>query len=244
MLPEIKTISLPMSVFGSTNCYLVKTDTGYILIDTGFPSRRAELEQGLTDAGCQPGNLNLIVITHSDPDHVGNCAYLHDKYSVPGHPVKIAMHRCEAPVVENGDETQNRRRRPFLDRLIGGIILKVLGAIINFGKFERFQPDFYLDEGDGLSAYGLDAKILVLPGHSRGSIGILTTVDDSATGPAPVLFCGDLLWNMRKPGPHSIVDDATELNASIERVKSLGIQNVYPGHGASFSMAQLTANTR
>ncbi len=244
MRPEIKTICLSMPFFRGANCYLIKTDAGSILIDTGFPSKRADLERGLARAGCQPGNLNLIVITHGDLDHTGNCAYLREKYGVPGHPVKIAIHRYEAGVVENGDDTLSRRRPSFLVMLIGGIILKLLAAVINFGKFERFKPDLCLDEGDDLSAYGLDAKILVLPGHSRGSIGILTTVDDSVAGPTRVLFCGDLLWNMRKPGPHGIVDDAAELKASIERVKSLDIQTVYPGHGASFPMTQLTTNNR
>ncbi len=239
MLPEIKTISLAMPIFRNANCYLVKTGTGYILIDTGFPSKRADLEQGLASADCQPGNLKLIVITHADLDHTGNCAYLREKYSTQDHPVKIAMHRYESGVVENGDDTLSRKRPSFLERLIGGILLKLVSAFFNFGKFERFKPDFYLDEGDDLSDYGLDAKILLLPGHSRGSIGILTPSGDPATGSGQVLFCGDLLWNWRKPGPHGISDDAAELQASIQRLKSLGIKTIYPGHGAPFSMDAL-----
>ena len=140
MSPEIKIISLAMPYhLGSCDCYLIKTDTGYFLIDTGFPSKRADLEQGLESAGCQPGNLKLIILTHGDLDHTGNCAYLREKYSVKDHPVKIAMHRYESGVVESGDDTLSRRRPPFLERLIGMIILKLLSAFIRFGKFERFK---------------------------------------------------------------------------------------------------------
>jgi len=39
MTQEIKTINL-----GGVNCYLVKVGGGYILIDTGFSSKRAYLE--------------------------------------------------------------------------------------------------------------------------------------------------------------------------------------------------------
>jgi len=43
----------------------------------------------------------------------------------------------------------------------------------------------FLEEGQPLSDVGLDASVLHLPGHSKGSIGILTASGD--------LFCGDLL---------------------------------------------------
>ena len=224
---------------GSCNCYLIKTGADYILIDTGFPSKRADLEQELASAGCRPGNLKIIVLTHGDGDHVGNCVYLRKKYSTQDHPVKIAIHRFEAGVVENADDTLSRRRPPFLARLISGIILRLLAAFIHLGRIERFKPDFYLEEGDNLSDYGFDARILLLPGHSKGSIGILTTGSDPSAGPGQVLFCGDLLWNMRKPGPHGMIDDAVELNASLERLKSLDIKTIYPGHGKPFPMTAL-----
>jgi glyoxylase-like metal-dependent hydrolase (beta-lactamase superfamily II) len=227
MVQAIRAIQFPLRLgvinMGTVDCYLLKADSGYMLIDTSFPSKRADLEKELAGAGCQPGQLKLIVITHADLDHIGNAAYLQKKYRA-----KVAMHRCEAGVVENGDASMSRRRRPFLERIIGGIVFKALSIFFRFGRFERFTPDFCIDDGDDLSAYGFDAKVVHLPGHSRGSIGILTSAGD--------LFCGDLLWNMGKPGPHSIVDDPAELKASIERLKSLSVQTVYPGHGQPFAM--------
>jgi hydroxyacylglutathione hydrolase len=153
--------------------------------------------------------------------------------------VKIAIHRYESSVVENTDDTLSRRRQSFLARLMSRIILKLLSAFIHFGKIERFKPDFYLEEGDDLLDYGFDARILLLPGHSKGSIGILTTGSDPSTGPGQVLFCGDLLWNMRKPGPHGMIDDAAEMKASLERLKNLDIKTIYPGHGKPFPLAAL-----
>ena len=58
------------------SAYLVKTDAGFVLIDSGMSSNRASLERELRDAGCSPDDLKLIVITHGDPDHSGNASYL------------------------------------------------------------------------------------------------------------------------------------------------------------------------
>ena len=80
---KIVTISLSLPYrLGIVNCYLIKTDIGYILIDTGCSNKRTELEKELERAGCKPGNLELIVLTHGDFDHTGNANYLREKLSL------------------------------------------------------------------------------------------------------------------------------------------------------------------
>jgi hydroxyacylglutathione hydrolase len=66
----------------SVNCYLVKTPSGYILIDTGLQKKRNDLVRELETARCKPGDLNLILITHGHLDHNGNTAYLREWYDV------------------------------------------------------------------------------------------------------------------------------------------------------------------
>jgi hydroxyacylglutathione hydrolase len=223
----VRPLEFPMRLagirLGTVNCYLLRAGTGYVLVDTGFASDRAGLERELDEAGCRPGDLRLIVMTHGDLDHTGNGAYLRGKYHA-----KIAMHRDEFAVTENGDGTLSRRKMPLPRRVFSRVTIKVLALLIRPGKFERFRPDLAVDDGYDLAGYGLDAKVLHLPGHSRGSIGILTADGD--------LFCGDLLWNMRGPDTHTIVDDPAELKASVERLKSLGVGMIYPGHGKPFRL--------
>lgn len=218
MPQEIKTIT-ESSKSGSVNCYLVKTDTGYILIDTLLPTFRDALEKELENAGCKPGNLQLIVLTHGDIDHAGNCAYLREKYGA-----QIAMHSDDSGMVERGDPSWNRKMPP--DKLSIPFIVRSL--LFGRGKLDRFKPDFASEDGYDLSGYGFDATILHLPGHSKGSIGILTTDGD--------LFCGDLLKNVDKPDFHWLIFDLVAANAGVERLKSLNIHTVYPGHGKPFPM--------
>ncbi|NJD54025.1 MAG: MBL fold metallo-hydrolase [Candidatus Methanoperedens sp.] len=211
---EIKTITLHYLI--DVNSYLVKTADGYILIDTGFSTKRADFEKELENAGLRPGNLKLIVLTHGDFDHTGNAAYLRKKFGT-----EIAMHNGDSGMVERGDMFWNRKK--------GNILLGMMVPILfGFGKSERFKPDLYVEDGYNLSGYGFDAIVLHTPGHSKGSIGILTASGD--------LFCGDLFLNEDKPGLNSNMDDPTAANASVEKLIGLQINTVYPGHGKPFPM--------
>lgn len=64
---EIKAITLHYLI--DVNNYLVKTGDSYILIDTGFSTKRTDFEKELESAGVRPGNLKLIILTHGDFDH-------------------------------------------------------------------------------------------------------------------------------------------------------------------------------
>ncbi|MHA1226829.1 MAG: MBL fold metallo-hydrolase [Candidatus Hodarchaeales archaeon] len=219
ILKTIITIKL-----GLVNCYLVKTDKGYILIDTGFRRKRNELVKEMDKAGCKAGDLQLIILTHQDFDHTGNAAFIREKYKA-----QIAMHREDAEAVQRGDMLWNRKGRNVFTRFI----LKIILLAYRTGKFERFSPDIYLEDGYQLSNYGFNASILHLPGHSKGSLGVLT-----AEG---VLFCGDPFMNYKKPEKSSLIDNKKDLVSSIEKLKDFYIVSIYPGHGSFFKLNDLTS---
>ncbi len=198
------------------NCYILKTDCGFILIDTGRASKLSRLEEELDRAGCRPGNLDLIVLTHGDFDHSGNCVTLREEYGT-----KIAMHRDDFGMVERGDMFWNRKSGNFLMKKFINVLFRI----------RRFKPDVALDEGYDLSRHGIDAQVLHLPGHSKGSIGILTAQGD--------LFCGDLFSNTKRPELNPIMDDPAEADASVRKLGERQIKTVYPGHGDPFPLSAL-----
>ncbi len=220
-MQELKNIS-----FGGVNCYLLTTNKGFVLIDTGFSKSRVDVERELENAGCTPETLKLILLIHGDFDHSGNAAYLRERYSG-----KIAMHIEDEGMVEKGDLFYNRDAN-FLMRMMGKIMLFFLRGGLK--KNERFTPDLHIDDGYTLSEYGLDATVLYVPGHSKGSIGILTNNGD--------LFCGDLLENTNKPAKNSLIADKKAFNESVKKLKGLKIGTVYPGHGEPFPMEQFIKN--
>lgn len=216
MPQEIKTIRvwLPLRM-GQVNCYLIRTGAGYLLIDTGSPSNRLEIERELESAGCRRGSLRLIVLTHGDFDHSGNAAYFRNKFDA-----KIAMHPGDAGMA-GGNMFANRKTS-------NRILQRIIPLLFGFGKAERFAPDLLVEDGYDLSAHGLAAEVIAIPGHSSGSIGILTRQGD--------LFCGDLLENPGRPRFGAMIDDLAGAEASAERLSTLKIKTVYPGHGAPFRM--------
>jgi glyoxylase-like metal-dependent hydrolase (beta-lactamase superfamily II) len=72
--------------------------------------------------------------------------------------------------------------------------------------------------------------------HSAGSLGLYVK---DAGGSSGDLFCGDVLINMKgpaiarwRPGPDTV-------EATMERLRALSIQTVYPGHGEPFRFGEL-----
>ena len=220
MTPVIRIIRL-----GGVNCYLVAAVAGFVLIDSGTPEKRKALDAELEDAGCRPGTLRLIVLTHGDYDHAGNAAYLRDKYDT-----EIAMHPDDTGRVERADWSWNLKPKP--DKF--GFLFRIVALFIRPGEFDTFQPDVILEDQQNLSGYGLEPTVLHLPGHTKGSIGILTA--DKA------LFCGDLMDSMGRPSLEFFIDDMTAATASLEKLRSLETDRIYPGHGKPFRLSQVTEN--
>jgi len=223
MPKDIHIITLPLPLrMGRVNCYLIQTSDGHILIDTGCSKTRKELHRELESAGCMPSSLKLIILTHGDFDHIGNAAYLRSAFGA-----RIGMHGDDSGMAERGDMFVNRKKPNILIRAL-------VPLFTGFGTSERFTPDVLLDDGYDLSQHGFEAKVISLPGHSKGSIGVLTASGE--------LFCGDLFENTKGPALNSLIDDSIAANASVASLEGLKIITVYPGHGQPFAM-ELLAQT-
>ena len=133
MTQEITRIKISM-----VNCYLIKDNDNFFMVDTGFGMQRRRVLREMSEAGCQPGKLKLIIITHADSDHVGNAAYIRENYDT-----RVAMHEGEATTAETGDM---RRNRPALRNQPNLLARAALGLpFAKLGKANRFKPDIYLE---------------------------------------------------------------------------------------------------
>jgi hydroxyacylglutathione hydrolase len=211
---------------GFVNAYLLRGGKGFVLVDTGMEIQRAKLVSELRRSGASPEALQLVILTHGDPDHSGNCAWLQKNFSV-----KIAVHPDDRDQVETGVQPE-RSGGTFLHGALsaaGRIGTRLRGS--RPPAFHPFHPDLDLADGQDLAPFGLEARVLHIPGHTRGSIAILT-----ADGR---LIAGDTFSNMFGSHAPPYIQDRAELNASIRRLQELNARRVFPGHGRPFPFHEI-----
>ena len=190
------------------NCYLVTNGRNAVLVDTasgeGYDTVLAE---------CSKYDLKLIVLTHVHFDHAENAAKLAEHFNVP-----VAFHEADTELFESFDK-QPMTSYGLVGKVVLGMSLKVLrNTVVN-----KPSNTFFIKEGDSLSEYGIDAQIIELPGHTKGSIGV-----DVAGGK---LIVGDALDNWISPATGHLYCDIDALKKSAGKIMSLGPRTLYYGHG-------------
>ncbi|WP_327053230.1 MBL fold metallo-hydrolase [Halomicrococcus gelatinilyticus] len=63
---------------GNVNCYLADDDDTLTLVDAGTPFDRRDVTTGVRDAGYGVSDIERVLVTHYDFDHVGALARLPD----------------------------------------------------------------------------------------------------------------------------------------------------------------------
>ena len=192
---------------GNVNCFIVTEHDRAILIDTG----RAKYREKILEE-CRKFHVSLIVLTHGHLDHCQNAAYLSDALQIP-----IAMSSKDLNLIPD-NRTQSLSAKTFLGKIVLWVSLR------SFEKdyLERFEPAIYLKDGDDLSQYGVDAKIVALPGHTKGSVGV--EIGEN-------LFVGDALMNMFYLTVSMLYTDEWEMLESVKAVQAFGEKTIYFGHG-------------
>ncbi len=192
---------------GNVNCYIVAENGNAILVDTGRKKYREKILKK-----CRDFHVNLIVLTHGHMDHCQNAAYLANILHIP-----IAMSEKDSNLIPD-----NRRQSLMAKTFLGKIVLAASLKSFEKDSLEAFEPNIYLRTGDDLKAYGIDARVIELPGHTNGSIGLV--IEDK-------LFVGDALMNMFYPTTSMLYADEHQMLLSAGRISELGEKTIYFGHG-------------
>ena len=194
---------------GTDNCYIVSDGKNAILFDT---ASKENLQQ-VSDA-CSKYDLKLIVLSHPHFDHAENADALSKKFNVP-----VAYNEKDDGIFDDYDS------QPLHSYgLVGFVVLKASLKVLSRTKVTRPQNRFFVKEGDTLAEYGFpDIKVTELPGHSKGSIGLLVADD--------ALLAGDALDNWIRPGMGHLYTDLEAQKKTCEKIRSFGKRTYYYGHG-------------
>ena len=155
---------------------LIKTERGWIIVDTGQVGDEEEILKALADLGLEGSDIDIIVNTHSHPDHCANNRlfsramkiYPQDGEEItpgvwtlatPGHsPDSISV--VVDAAIQPGDGMAPTSRRV----VIAGDALPTLG---NYQK--RVPPAVHYDRALAVASMNkiIEMADIVIPGHDR-----------------------------------------------------------------------------
>jgi len=155
---------------------LIKTERGWIIVDTGQVGDEEEILKALADLGLEKSDIDIIVNTHSHPDHCANNRLFSQAKTIypkdgeliapgvralvtPGHsPDSISV--VVDATIQQGDEMAPTSRRV----VIAGDALPTLG---NFQK--RVPPAVHYDRALAVASMNkiIEMADIVIPGHDR-----------------------------------------------------------------------------
>lgn len=205
---------------------LLWDERNVVLVDTGFPRQIEQLQAAMNSFGIDPDQLNQIIITHQDIDHIGN---LQDLVEGSTQRIEVSAHRMEKPYIQ-GD----KRLLRFTDEAIAGLDLLPDHVPESFRKGlkalmlhpPRAAIDRIITDGERLPWCG-GIVVVDTPGHTPGHVSLYHE-------PSRTLIAGDALvvrdGRLSGPDPDTSLDQATA-QASIAKLSAFDIESVICYHG-------------
>ena len=215
------------------NFYFIEGAESDLLIDTG---------NGIGDLGAvlgglreSPGKPLLAVLTHAHCDHQGG---LHRFAERLVHPLEVG--ELKTPSIVH--PLRASEWPPGIRRWLAASGLAPTDVLVTAVPDADFDPRAYrvtgcaptrlVDEGDTVDLGDRCFRVLHLPGHSPGGIGLF----EEKTG---LLFSGDVVYD----GGGLLDDipgaDRDEYARTMRRLRDLPVSAVYAGHEASFGRDRL-----
>ena len=196
------------------NCYLIEHDNEGILIDTGLTKGSDEVLKA-----CKDKQIKLIILTHGHMDHIQCAKTIAEKLGAP-----IAMHEKDMEMMDN-NLSQPIHGRKMMGK--GLAFFSTLGA--RFSKIEHFKVSEPVSGGKIIQECGMKLEIVELPGHTKGSIGII--IENH-------FFVGDALMNMAGPEISLLYENWDDLVKSAGKISDAGDLMIHFGHGDEVSNRQ------
>ncbi|WP_159697702.1 MBL fold metallo-hydrolase [Arthrobacter sp. 18067] len=216
----------------ASNWLIVRDDSGFILIDGGYPADRDLVLESVRGLGLDPAAAKAMLITHGHVDHTGSAAYFSRTFGTPilCSPEELAHVQGKEKHQVTFGQVLVRAWRPKVFRWM----LHVIKA-----KALQAEPATRAEAWTQEKLQGLPGKpeAILLPGHTPGNVALLLptaraiAVGDSFVSGHPIspMSGPQMLHRMY----HS--DPAAALGAT-HRLDDVDASVVLPGHGPALNM--------
>ena len=208
---------------GAVNVFLLESNDGLVLIDTGTPGSADKILRAVQDLGKQLNNLRHILLTHWHPDHTGSLAALKRATSALTY-----AHPIDAPLIREGGDLDPRSGVPRPFPPAPGLITRILYRLFikPYPGIEGAAIDHEINEGDTLP-FLPDLQVIFTPGHSDGHLAFLLEAGDG------VLFAGDACANLPRLGWSLGYENLEEGKRSLKKMCGYDFQIATFGHGGA-----------
>ena len=244
-------VPIPDNPLGHTLVYVLETDRGPVLIDTGWddPASYELLERGLNEVGTRISEIHGVVITHHHPDHHGLSGKVREASGawVAMHPADIAVVRRMRDIPPQAWPARMLRRMEEAgapeEHLAVLRMARDSGLVTTFPGTDSAIPDREIVPNELLDLAGRRLRAIWTPGHSPGHVclHLEEAIEGDERGR---LFSGDHLLPEITPHiglweePDDDTDPLGDYLDSLERIARLDPAEVLPAHQHSFRGAE------
>ncbi len=202
ILAEGSSVNTDVGIVGFCAVILVEGEGRRVLFDSAHVGRRTYIQAMLQRRGLTPADIDLQVLSHAHWDHIQNLDLFPN-----------------APMLVHADErrySSNPHPNDWATPAWTGAVLESHSKLIDLGEGYQVMPG---------------CRVIDLPGHSPGSIGLEVETNDGRC-----LLVGDAIHTARVAvaGRNPLVFwNAEQADASIRRCVQSGAL-IYPGHDQPF----------
>lgn len=172
---------------------------------------------GVVESQLAKLNVGLagVIATHGHVDHIASAAKLANKYQV-----KMWMHPDDDFMLTDAVAGLGSLSRPMLEEM-------------GVATLDAPEQRGFLADGQSLELGGITFEIWHLPGHSPGSVNLLTRLSKGS-----ILFTGDVLFAGSIGRTDLPGGDPALMRNSLRRLVELAPADAQcaPGHGSTTSM--------
>lgn len=203
---------------GGVNAFLLESEDGLTLIDTGMPGSTAKILAAVQSLGKQPGDIHHILVTHCHFDHIGSLAELKQATGAPA-----AMHPTDAALLRAG-----QTMRPFQagPGVVNGFVYRLFKWFLKASPITPIPIEQELHDGENLPIAG-GLRVIHVPGHTAGQVAFLWPHHGD------VLFAADTANTVLGLGWHFVYEDLAEAKRSLMKLAQLDFEVACFGHGGA-----------
>lgn len=227
-MSDVKVLPVPVQMGPMTVMAYVLIGDRVVIVDTGVGGQAGRILARIDEAGRGATDVSGIVLTHGHGDHAGSADALRTATGAP-----IALGSGDQEKCTAGIDHEMRGRG-----VAGRLLLKVIRRRQTGGVVSGPEADIVVGGDMSLEPYGVDAIVVPMPGHTRGSLAVFTGSGDALVG--DLLGGGGSSRALPKRGIFVCDEDA--MDASIRSVIAREPRLTYTGHDTRpFTLEQLKA---